>query len=295
MGFRAEASGDTLSVQQVDNVNASIRYYDLTPKALVTTFTSGSATNTFLGVAQKIENGTKLLSGYTITISFKIYSVIPRDISIEYRQNFGVGGSPVSNGLNQSPNISLAAGWNTVEYTHTLPVLTNQTITDSNALWAIIWLSTGSAQPINLGIQPDGAIQLSAVQVVMGANAKPFIYTPIGETLTLCQRYYEKSYNQSTFAGDATTIGATYLAAQVTATGTWAVPTYFKVPKRVDPAVETYSAVTGAINTISVGNVDVPRTILQPSQTGFIAYADPVVLANVGSAIQFNWTADAEL
>ena len=65
-----------------------------------------------------------------------------------------------------------------------------------------------SSTNINLSDNTANSFYITGVQLEMGATATPFEHMPIGMELSLCQRYYQKSYEAGIVPG--TDISAHY-------------------------------------------------------------------------------------
>ena len=89
-------------------------------------------------------------------------------------------------------------------------------------------------------------LYITGVQLETGTTATDFEKLQYGQQLALCQRYYEKSYNQSTvpatgqIAGAAATVSSSLAPTQ-------APGVTFKVTKRTAPTMAIYNGVTGAV------------------------------------------------
>jgi hypothetical protein len=79
-----------------------------------------------------------------------------------------------------------------------------------------------------------GTRTLQNVQLEAGNVASAFERRPIGTELALCQRYYEKSYDQTTTPGTATETGVHRHSGSVNGSGRHYVPIRFKVEKRTN-------------------------------------------------------------
>ena len=83
---------------------------------------------------------------------------------------------------------------------------------------------------------------LTGVQLEAGDTATPFEHRSYGAELALCQRYFEKSYDQGTALGATTALGARSSGGNQAANTTGEVGTYlsFAVSKRAVPTVTIY-------------------------------------------------------
>ena len=116
----------------------------------------------------------------------------------------------------------------------------------------IFWNSSGgtTGTSTGAGINSGDYIEFANYQVEFGKVATPFEYRSYGQELALCQRYYEKSFEDTTTPANGST--TTSFITEVGLTWGWAAhrgtyPTNdylgrsvfakFKVPKRVAPAV----------------------------------------------------------
>ena len=110
--------------------------------------------------------------------------------------------------------------------------------------------TTSSTGSVNLCATNGATWYITGVQLEVGKVATPFEYRSIGEELALCQRYYEKSFEDTTTPANGST--TTSFITEVGLTWGWAghramypvggylgrsVFARFKVPKRVTPTV----------------------------------------------------------
>jgi len=102
-----------------------------------------------------------------------------------------------TNGIGMRVSFSMAAG---SSYSGT-----------ANA-WAstLLFQPTGSTNVIGTN---GATFYITGVQLEAGSVATPFERRPYGTELQLCSRYYQKSYNDSTTPGTATTVGAKWSGA----------------------------------------------------------------------------------
>ncbi|MEN5288518.1 hypothetical protein ABE494_21530 [Stenotrophomonas lactitubi] len=142
-------------------------------------------------------------------------------------------------------------------------------------------------------------VTYSRPQLERGSAATPFDVRWYALELLLCQRYYEKSYNDTVKPGTA---GAgdgrcTVLVTGLPATAhIWGQSVDFRVSKRANPSITTYSHATGAVGMArdSSVNGDVPTAISAPGQAGFLWYASAAG-SPASVNLECHWVADAEL
>lgn len=145
---------------------------------------------------------------------------------------------------------------------------------------------------------------LNNVQFNFGSIKLPFQPRSVAEELSLCQRYYEKSYNVADTPGTITSAGSILFQTRTAINASTAGTLYcgkiqFKVKKRAVPAVSLFS-LNGTINSVRVQNAT-NRTGAVPTAVGEDGFttisidassATPIALDNV---IDFQYTADCEL
>jgi len=91
---------------------------------------------------------------------------------------------------------------------------------------------------------------ITGVQLEKGSTATSFDVRPFSTELTLCQRYFEKSYNVDTAPGAASNYQGTAKIQGVSDTSSNAsVTVSFKVPKRTTATMTFYNAGSGASGT----------------------------------------------
>jgi len=138
---------------------------------------------------------------------------------------------------------------------------------------------------------------LTGVQIEKGSVATPFERRPYGTELALCQRYYEKSYNQSVTPGTAS-VGISGFATSTTSGYNFG-SIKFAVTKRADPTVSTWSF-NGTAGRVADGNgsdlAANSASINQAKETGFnLNNNSGGTLTFAGNNYLVNWAASAEL
>jgi hypothetical protein len=145
-------------------------------------------------------------------------------------------------------NPTLVANW-TAENT-----ATDLTLTNSFQTFKIEGISADTASAKNLAVflyynDADGTvgdfIYITDVQLELGSVATEFERRDIADEVTLCQRYFEKSYDHATVPGSATSGGALFPLTAGSSTITYQFPIVYKTRKRVTPTVTFYSVSTG--------------------------------------------------
>ena len=183
----------------------------------------------YVGFEQFIEFP-EIYSGQTFTISFWIKTnYISTEITVYNGSAFVL--SSTTGRLNES-----SGDWKYFTRTFTMPSSGNTSFR--------IEFYTGASTPTG------SYIEIAQVQVEKGTLATEFEYRSYGQELALCQRYYEKSFEDTTTPANGST--TTSFNTEVGLTWGWAghrsmypaggylgrsVFARFKVPKRVTPTV----------------------------------------------------------
>jgi len=133
---------------------------------------------------------------------------------------------------------------------------------------------------------------ITGVQLEKGTQATAFDYRPHGYELSLCQRYFEKSYNIGTVAGTSTnTNKGSYVTA--TANTFWRWTQTYRVSKRADATFTSYST-TGASGNVRLSNAsDLAVTTEDAGENATAIYV--LRNATAGDFFWWQWTASAEL
>lgn len=178
----------------------------------------------------------------------------------------------------------ITTSWVRYSYTATLGA------TVSQLGFEVGWTPTGTAGA-------DDALYITGVQLEKGGTATSFDYRPYGTELALCQRYYEKSYDQTTVPGSAVVPGiCLFPINSVNCMATFP----FAVEKRATPSISVWDA-AGTANAITTFNSSATQAngAAQGAPVQTVGTRN-VVLRNsntVSGAITggYQWTASAEL
>lgn len=166
------------------------------------------------------------------------------------------------------------------------------TYTGTSGVWAGALYSqpTGTVSVVGTN---GATFYITGVQLEKGSTATAFDYRPVGSELQLCQRYYEKSYNQEYVPGtfnvgwDGTSTNGTSFAE--------GPGPRFKVSKRTNPTVVIYNAVSGATARMyqvsTAASIAVALRNIGHNGVGIVDYTS----SGGQNSYYFQWTADAEL
>lgn len=171
-------------------------------------------------------------------------------------------------------------------------------IQPSNTIFAgsfsnlILFIWTESALPA------QGTLDIWNVQLDQGALITPFEARPFSVELSLCQRYYEKSYDLPIAPGTITDTGQSAYVANASGAGAMSIP--FCSLKRTSPTITIYNPVIGTSGTwrnSSDANVTLTTNpaVLGTNLPGTRGFSLGGVTANSSATIRGHWVADAEL
>ncbi|WP_293862509.1 hypothetical protein [uncultured Alsobacter sp.] len=252
---------------------------------------SGASGVTGATVGQRIErqnsddlaNGRASLSvdiqavGSLTTVNYAVYHANTNDA-------FGTIASPT--------RTLIASGPFTVSTTEARYTVPNISIPSGATTGIEIVFSTGA-------LGSGNGFYLGNVQLEAGSFCTPFDRRPHGAELALCQRYYEKSFDQNVKPAQATGIysGAiTTLVAGSAFVGNALLTNRFKVEKRATPTITAFNPRSGGTSncmTDSAGT-DTGATLNVAGTSGFMFYNSGGAL-NANAYAYVHFTADAEL
>jgi hypothetical protein len=170
------------------------------------------------------------------------------------------------------------------------------------------WVSgsfRGATGSIQLNTTSSATFYITGVQLERGTVATPFDYRGIGQELSLCQRYFQKSGQSSSgqwIPGSTTNAGLDIRTAArfVTTTNRAAVNIPFFVPMRVNPSITIYPGRAGVTNTASRITVYNDNTLVTFNAGGLVISVNGVNghfsdLSTSTEFYTFNFVAEAEL
>lgn len=134
---------------------------------------------------------------------------------------------------------------------------------------------------------------ITGVQLEKGTTATSFDYRPFGTELSLCQRYYYKTYSVESAIGsnEGPTTGGWLLAVD---SASAVAKNPFAVTMRATPTVTPYQSATGVAGTMrrNIDGVGVAVSIADINQNGFSRGSGSFV---AGQQFSLQFTASAEL
>jgi len=142
---------------------------------------------------------------------------------------------------------------------------------------------------------------VTGVQLETGSTATDFEHKSFGEELSLCQRYYEKSYDYDVVAGTTTYIGMHLMGGNVAATaGTSHIsgPTIpFQVPKRDNPTIVAYDQAgnSGKCQRFQLGSHNTDNQAISVQSIGTNNFRYITSSSSNSTGTQAHFTADSEL
>jgi hypothetical protein len=99
-----------------------------------------------------------------------------------------------------------------------------------------------TANQVNACDSTSNDFFIAGVQLEAGSVATPFEYRTVQQELSLCERYFEKSYDYSQYAGAITTTG---MIQERVAGSSLNITVSFRSIKRTAPSVVFYNPITG--------------------------------------------------
>lgn len=261
---------------------------------------SGSSITNFISAIQALETSSSLpLQGKVVTFSFYAkaganFSAAGNNLTFTVRSGTGTDqaanllGSWTTEAYVINSSQAITTSWVRYKFSGTVPANTTQIgVTFS-------YTPTGTAGA-------DDNVYITGVQLEEGPTATSFEFLPFGVQLSLCQRYYEKSFPYATApaqnVGSGT--GASCFSQVVGASTTMTSSTvYFKTSKRTDtltPVTYNPSAANAQIrNTTALADCS-STAIGDVGATGFSLSCVTPAASSAGHPLLVHWSCDAEL
>jgi hypothetical protein len=244
-------------------------------------------------------------SAATVTLSFWVRSSLTGTF----------GGAIQNSAQNRAYPFSYTiSSANTFEYkTVTIPGDTTGTWLTTNGVGMFVrfGLGVGSTFSATAGawaagqfFAPTGAVSVvgtngatfivTGVQLEKGSTATSFDYRPYGTELALCQRYFQKSYDQANALGTVTTTGE--VRWQAASTGGESAPTIMlPVVMRAAPTLTLYSAATGASGNVRNYSTAADVAMVGANVVGARGWSGGTTGFTAGNIIGYHYAAAIEL
>jgi hypothetical protein len=239
-------------------------------------------------------------SAHTVTLSFKVYSSLTGTFGGSLMNSAGDRSYPFTY------SISASNTWTTISIT--IPGDTTGTWLTTNGIGIRVhfglgvgstfsgtagaWAAAGyySATGATSVVGTSGAtFYITSVQLEKGSTATAFDYRPY--ELQLCQRYYEKSYDQATVPGTVSTLG---MFTSIRGNGVAGTSMTFKVSKRATPTMTAYAPSSGTAGSGRDYNAGADRAVVFDA-IGEGAFTISMGAAAVSSGFGVQWVSSAEL
>jgi len=246
-------------------------------------------------IEQRIED-VRTLAGQTVTLSFFAKANATKNLWVRLDQNFGTSGSTTVSYTSLDVK-SISSTWNRYTYTFAVPSITGKTVGANSYLSVQFWFTGGSS-----GTQ-TGTFDLWGVQLEKGTIATPFEQRPIGTEISLCQRYFCKSFPINTTPannlGTGPGGGNQLLTYNTTVGNAYSSYRTFPVPMRIAPVMVGFNCENANANSWSLYNSSAAINSSYTTSGAFSSHATGFLasFATIPSLTVSNgaWTADAEL
>jgi hypothetical protein len=267
----------------------------------------------YFGIQQRIEGfntsdlGFGTVNAKTVTLSFQVYSSLTG--------TFG-GALQNSNGTRSYPftySVPTANTWTTVSVTvagdttgtwvgatNGIGLIANfnlgagSTFSGTAGSWASANYTSATGSVSIVGTS-GATFYITSVQLETGVNASSFEFRQYGTELLLCQRYFQKSYEDGTALGAATTNGI--VGGYIAETAGRAVSITFQVPLRATATIAYWDGAGNAskysslANNSWVNNLSAAFVLNSTSSKGVILSATSGAAGSTGF-IQYSATAE---
>lgn len=254
---------------------------------------ASNAGATYLELTQRVED-VRTFAGRTVTLSFWAKATTSVTFTPLFRQSFGSGGSANVDTSGTAQAIS-SSSWTRYSVSVTLPSLSGKTIGTSSYLGIFLFSSAGTTASNTIdfwGVQLESGV-LTPFQTASGGSQQA--------ELTMCQRYFEKSYIQSTAPGNGASASSINRAGVAYSTASWRSQTInYAVVKRTNPSVVYYRTTNIATDSrwgyyTSSWQTSTSTSTAIGNEVGLCADIGGTFTANSGYIVDGEWSADAEL
>ncbi len=269
--------------------------------------TQPSASAQRIGIAQIVESvHIQDLRGQDITLSLRVRSSLSQAIRCTVIEWTGTADSVTSDVVSDWTSSSYAAG----AFFIAGPTITGvASVTPQANTWTDLSVSgslTSSANNVVVMVWTEGTFAQSATldignaQMETGDEATAFDPRSYGHELSLCMRYYQKTYELATAPGSVTYSGNLVTRRAASGETSTFFPSYFPVVMRSAPTITWYNPATGASggirNDSGPSNITVTGTDTQdPTTTKKPGSPTHTGNGTASNIIVGHYTADSEL
>ncbi|MCU1750432.1 carbohydrate-binding protein CenC [Pseudomonas sp. 6D_7.1_Bac1] len=249
---------------------------------------AGSTTHT---ISQAIES-VRTLADKAATVTFWAKADTTRQVTVSFGQYFGVGGSAYASGT--IGTFQFKSSWAKYSATFQVPSVAGKSVGTAGG----DYLRLTFELPLNV----MQTIDLAHVQLEEGPVSTPFEFRTPADELILCQRYFEKTFNQDVPPGDSTgsiagSLISTVKVGQSSFSSQPLAQWSFKVEKRATPSISLYRPIpNGTLGQWRSGSDEISSANARPytvSTRG--VWVDNFDVALVPQSYYIHATADAEL
>ena len=270
-------SRQTFAADQTDVPNHPNYFCRCDVTTAASSAASGEGTN-------KIED-VRTLAGKPVVLTFWAKTVSgTTTMTFRLKQNFGSGGS--GDAYTSLGNAALTTSWQKFTLTATCASISGKTV-GANSYLGVNWYWNNNSTTTD-------DIDLAQFQLEEGTVPTLFEYQTIQETLINCQRFYQKTYNQSIAPGSNSSPGACTSIA-IYSSGSQGLGTRFFTTMRAAPTVVLYSpdGTSGGVSLTSNGS-HVAATAGDLGDSGF-QYVTGSLPSSNADGYRWHYTAAAEL
>jgi hypothetical protein len=266
---------------------------------------TNNASTGYFYYGQSIED-VKTFAGQTVTVSFYAKGSVAGTIGTRMAQSFGTGGSSLiwlsSSQTTVGSSHSITTSWQRYSVQYTIPSVVGKTINDANSSLGFSFvrvLGSNYTPASNFGAASNfnytGTLSVTGVQIEVGSVPTPVERRSFGAELSLCQRYYCKSYAQGVTPGSVTisgTAGGTVSSAYTVYI--FCMNTTFPVTMRTTPVVSIWApnGTANQVDIVGIGNINI--TAAERINDRCFANISLPSGSTGGFGTAFNWVANAE-
>ena len=302
----AAADGGTLATGTVTQQTLDPSFnFDQASYCRITNTSAGSSlgANSYYVFGQRIED-VRNFANKKVTVSiWASSSIASKQIGVYATQTFGTGGSAEVLATSSNNLITLTSTVTRYDITITFPSIAGKTIGTNNHVFIGFFLQGGATVAGQFGFPAiawggTGNTDIVRFQVTEGdVVGVPFSRagSSVGGELSLCQRYYEKSYPANVAPGaNRGTFGGIVAAEDPNAVLHCLTGVAFKAVKRTSPVIVIYGSDGVINNTNGWQDVSAVRTATSVGVSEY-GISHVALLSSADRLQRYYFTADAEL